>query len=239
VTFQYWPIVCTMFLENLTAQVRGDNTLLSYSEPFNDSQAAKLRPFARPLPPSSYERAWGPLFDGIWINEHSTWVISYTSHDSSIEPRWLESQLVKFLNGTTSTPMQKIAALEAGLQSITSVAYSLIAQQLRVNGSLASLNATVDVEGQQQIPLAMLHVNGAQTVLGLLCVAVLFLCVLYATEMRDGLLPREESHVIVGDSLDFMCLMRGSSLPELLVEPAHKSSTSDTRRNKAQEIDVV
>jgi hypothetical protein len=51
----------------------------------------------------------------------------------------------------------------------------------------------------------MLHVNGAQTVLGLLCVIILFFCALYATEMRDGLMPREERYLIVGDVLDFIC----------------------------------
>jgi hypothetical protein len=236
VTFHYWPIVCTMQLENLTANVRGDNTLLSYSEPFDDSQAANLQPFARDLPSSPYEKAWGPLFDEIWYDEM---LQQFSANASASVTDWLERQVLWILDGTTSTPMQKIAALQATLQSITSVAYRLLIQHLRVNGSLTRLDVTVDVQGQQQIPLAKLHVNGSQTVLGLLCVAILFLCVLCAAEMKGGLTPRGDRYIVLGGVLDFMCLMRGSSLPELFAEPKHDPLTPDTRRDKAEKIDVV
>jgi hypothetical protein len=225
-----------MYLEDLTALVRGDNTLLSRPEPFNDSQATNLKPFDRGLPSSPYERAWGPLFDEIWFDELFQWA---TMNVGAPGPNWLQRQLLRLLDGTTSTPVQKIAALQAGLQSITSVAYPLLIQHFYVCGSMTPLNATVNVQGQQQITLAKLHVNGLQTVLGLLCVATLFVCVLYLGEMREGLVPPDECYTIVGDVLDFMCLMRGSSLPGLFAEPKYDPLARDTRRDKAEKIDVV
>jgi hypothetical protein len=229
-----------MYLENLTALVRGDNTLLSHSEPSNDFQAGNLKPFARALPSSLYERAWGPLHDEIWYDEM---LQLWFTNTNAPGPNWLQQQLLSSLGETTSTPAQRIATLQAGLQTITSLAYRLLSQHflVRINGSLTFLNATGDVQGQQQILLARLHVNGSQTVLGLLCVITLFLCVLYAAKVRDGLMSREDSeyYTIVGNVLDFMCLMRGSSLPELFAKPTHDLLAPDARRDKAEEIGVV
>jgi len=95
------------------------------------------------------------------------------------------------------------------------------------------------VQGQQQTTLAKLHVNGLQTVTGLFCVAILFACVLYGTQMRDGPIPRRNRYIIVGDALDLMCLMRGSSLPGLIAKPKKDASTSDMRREKAEGIDIA
>jgi hypothetical protein len=224
-----------MYLEDLTAHVRGDNTLLSHS--FNNSQAGNLHPFARALPSSPYERAWGPLFDEMWVDEVGATDVGLEFADEHLPPFWLESLVMKLLNGTTSISSQKVAALEASLQDITSVAYSLLVQQLRLKGNVTSLDA--DVQGQQQTRLAKLHVNGLQAALGLLCVTSLFLCVVYAAQMKDGLTPRGDCYVIGGDALDLMCLMRGSTLPELLAEPEYSLAIPDMRRDKAEKIDVV
>jgi hypothetical protein len=232
VTFYYWPIACTMYLEDLTAIVRGDNALLSHS--FNGSQARNLLPFARALPSSPYERAWGQLFDAIWYNEMNVGGGIDTVYFPSY---WLERQVMRLLNESTSTSSQEIAALEANLQSITSVAYSFLVQQLRIVKNLTSKAA--DVQGQQQTTLAKLHVNGLQATLGLLCVIMLFLCVLYAFRMGGGLGPREDRYIIVGDALNLMCLMRGSSLPRLLFQPKYGPSTPDARRDKAEKVDIV
>ena len=232
VTIHYWPIACTMYLEDLIAHVRDNNTLLSH--PFNNSQDTNLQPFVRALPSSPYERAWGFLFDAIWSSQ-----IQARAHRSRfggeyLPLQWLERQVFHFLNGTASTSSQKIRALEADLQSITSVAFSLLVQQMRARGNLTSLSA--DVLGQQQTPAAKLHVNGLQTAIGLFCVATLFFCALYEIQMRDGLMPQGDRYFLAGDTLDLMCLMRGSSLPELLVKP---SSTPDVRRDRAESIGVA
>ena len=232
-TFHYWPIACAMHLEDVTAQVRGDGNLLSRS--FNDSQAGNVQPFIRPLPSSPYEKSWGQPFDAIWRDEVvPTYGLSGFGGEY-IPQFWLERQVFQLLNGTTSTSSDKILALEATLQDITSVAFPLLVQQLRVKRNLTS----PDVQGQQQTTLAKLHVNGLQTVAGLFCVAILFACLLYGTQMRDGLIPRRDRYIIVGDALDLMCLMRGSSLPGLIAKPKNDASTSDMRREKAEKIDVV
>jgi hypothetical protein len=221
-----------MYLEDLTAHIRGDNALLSHS--FNNSQAENLQPFARPSPSSPYERAWGPLFDAIWNCQIN---LDLPPGEEALPPYWLENMVLQLVNETTSASSQKIAALEARLQTLTSVAYSLFIQQLRVKGNLTSLDA--DVQGQQQTPLAKLHVNGSQTVLGFICVIILFFCVAYAAELRDGLMPRGDRYLIAGDALDLMCLMRGSSLPGLLAEPNTDPLIPDARRDQAENINVV
>lgn len=226
-----------MRLENLTAQVRGDNTLVSYSEPSNDSRPLDSWPFVRAPPSSAYERAWSLLFDEIRADEQVP--LEFSHSEDYDARRWLEVQVLRLLNETTSNSTQKISALEAGLQDITSAAYPLVLQQFRANGSLVSPDSTADVQGQQQIPMAKLHVNGLQTVLGLLCVIILLLCVMHVAEIRDGLMPRDGGCVITGDVLDFMCLMRGSSLPGLLAEPKQGLLIPDPRRDKAEKIDVV
>ena len=229
-TFHYWPLGCTMYLEDLTAIVRGDNALLSHS--FNDSQSGNSHPFVRAPPPSPYERAWGSLFDEIWragMGADGTWTY--------LPEFWLEQQVWQLIGDKRSKPDQKIAALEAGLQRITSVAYSLVVQQLRVRRNFTS--SDVDVQGQQQAPLAKLHVNGLQTVFGLLCVMMLIFCVSCTSQLGDGLVPQENCCLIVGNILDLMCLMHRSSLPGLLAESRCDPLAQDIRRMRAEVIDVV
>ena len=219
-----------MYLEEVTAHVRGDNTMLSYT-PHVDSDA-HLKPFARPPPSSPYERAWGSLFDGLWRNEQGIDDSLFEGH--LLPPLWLEQQVLQLLNETRSTSTQRIAALEAYLQSITSIAYSFLVQQRR-----PSQNLTEPTQGLQQISMARLRVHGLQTVLGLLSVIVLSLCVLWIPNLRDGLTPPGEHHIIVGDVLDLMCLMRGSSLPQLLGVAMQGPSASDARRDKAEKTNVA
>ena len=236
--FHYWPIACAMYLEDVTAQVRGDGNLLSHS--FNDSQAGNLQPFVRALPSSPYEKAWGQLFDAMWQDEMVPTFGTSGFGGEYLPQYWLERQVFPLLNlnGTTSTSSDKILAVEANLQSITSVAFSLLVQQLHVGRNVTSPEA--DVQGQQQTTLAKLHVNGLQTVTGLFCVAILFACVLYGAQMRDGPTPGWNRYIIAGDALDLMCLMRGSTLPGLIAKPKKNDvSTSDTRRDKAEKIDIV
>ena len=219
-----------MYLEDLTAIVRGDNALLSRS--FNDSPSRNSHPFVRAPPPSPYERAWGSLFDAIWragVGDADTW--TYPPEN------WLEQQVWQLIIDTGSKPDQKIAALEAGLQRITSVAYSLVVQQLRAGRNFTTSYA--DVQGQQQAPLAKLHVNGLQTVLGLLCVMVLLFCVSCTAPLGDGLVPQENCRLIVGNILDLMCLMHRSSLPGLLAGSRRHPLAQEIKRRRAEGIDVV
>jgi hypothetical protein len=222
-----------MYLEEVTAHVRGDNTMLSYT----DSEDARLKPFARPLPSSPYERAWGSLFDGLWRNEAGIDDSLFEGH--LLPSRWLEQQVLQLLNETRSTSTQRIAALEAYLQTITSIAYSVLVQQRRPSQIPTEPTTAADVQGLQQISMARLRVHGLQTVLGLLSVIVLSLCVLWVPNLRDGLTPPGEHHIIVGDVLDLMCLMRGSSLPQLLGVATQGPSVSDARRDKAEKTNVA
>ena len=223
-----------MYLEDLTAHVRGDSTLLSYTEQYKDGpKAENLRPFARALPSSSYERAWSALFDEIWLDQTSFFVNIFMGN--LLPPSWLENQVLPLLNATVWNSTEKIMALQTYLQTTTSFAYAFLVQQFRVSNNLTHMNSIVDVRGQQQISMAKLHVNASQIFLGLFSVIVLFLCILYTSETGTGLAPSQQRHIIVGDVLDFVCLMRGSSLPGLFAEPI---VDSEARRDKAEKTNV-
>ena len=228
-----------MYVEDLAARVRGDNTLLSYSKPYEDtSQPKKLQPFTRALPSSPYEKAWVSLFDEIWLDELR--LFSGVLNLGGLLPSsWVENQIVQLLNTTVQNSTQKIIALETTLQSITSVAYSLVVQQLRVGNNLTRLHSMVDVPGQQQTRLGQLRIHASQTFLGFFFVVILLLCILYMSEMTAGLMPSEDHHIVTGNVLDFICLMRGSSLPGLFAEPTHDSSAPEARRDRAEKTNVV
>jgi len=224
-----------MYVEDLAARVRGDNTLLSYSKPYEDTSQPKN--FTRALPSSPYERAWVPLFDEIWLGELR--MSSVTNLGGLLPSSWVEHQIVQLLNTTIQDSTQKVIALETTLQGITSVAYSLLIQQLRVGNNLTRLHSLVDVPGQQQTRLGQLRIHSLQTFLGFFIVVILLLCILYMSEMTAGLMPSEGHHIVTGNVLDFMCLMRGSSLPGLLAESMHDSSAAEGRRDKAEKTNVV
>ena len=240
-SFHFWPIACSIYVETVTAEVRGDNYLLSHTD--NTSSIFNTTtPFARPPPTSPLERNWAALMDDIDESD-----IMYGYYDMQFgsglygTDEWLQNRILALLNGTTSTPAQKLGALEADLQSITSIAYSIVFGQIynSKNSTVARNSNIITVLGQEHVPLGKLQVNGPQLFVGFVCILVLLACVLISSGLT---LVTEESgdvYMLSGEVLDLMCLMKNSALPELLNNTGAAPSNTSTRRAEAEKLDVV
>ena len=238
VSFHFWPIACSIYVETVTAEVRGDNYLLSHTD--NTSSAFNTTtPFVRPPPASPLERNWAYLLDQIYKSDflggQSDWVSSYGTDE------WLENRILALLNGTTLTSAQKLGTLEADLQSITSVAYSIVFEQIyNSKSSAAARNSDIiTVLGQEHVLLGKLQVNGLQVFVGLICVIVLLACLLISSGLRLVAEKSGDVYMLSGEVLDVMCLMKNSALPELLNNTGATSSDTGARRVQAEKLDVV
>ena len=154
---------------------------------------------------------------------------------------WLQNRILGLLNGATSTSAQKLGAFEADLQNITSVAYSIIFEQIynSKNPTAARNSTIITVLGQEHVPLGKLHVNGLQVFVGLVCVLVLLGCVLISSGLRPVAEKSGDVHMLSGGVLDVMCLMKNSALPELLNNIGPAPSNTGARRAQAEKLDVV
>ena len=139
------------------------------------------------------------------------------------------------------TSAQKLGALEADLQNITSVAYSIIFEQIynSKNSTAARNSNIITVLGQEHVPLAKLQVNGLQVFVGLVCVLVLLACVLISSGLRSVAEKPSDVYMLSGEVLDLMCLMKNSALPELLNNTGAAPSDTGARRTQAEKLDVV
>ena len=237
VSFHFWPIACSIYVETVTAEVRGDNYLLSHTD--NTSSAFNTTtPFVRPPPASPLERNWVFLLDEIYYWDFVPDDYHWESQFGTDE--WLENRILALLNGTTSTS-QKLGALEADLQSITSVAYSIVFGEIynSKNSTAARNSDIITVLGQESVPLGKLQVNGLQVFVGLICVIVLLACVLISSGLRLVAEKSGDVYMLSGEVLDVMCLMKNSALPELLNNTGAASSDTGARRAQAEKLDVV
>ena len=243
ISFHFWPIACSIYVETVMADVRGDNYLLSYTT--NTSNVSNTTtPFVRLPPTSPLERNWASVLDQIYASEiptpgpiwqGSVWQGLYAPS------KWLENRILALLKGTTSTSAQKLGALETDLQSITSVAYSLLFEQIYNSGNFtgARYPNVITVLGQERVPLAKLQVNGLQVFVGLICTLVLLACVLISSGLGPVTEESSDVYMLSGEVLDLMCLMKNSALPELLNSTGVAPSNTGARRAKAEKLNVV
>lgn len=152
--------------------------------------------------------------------------------------KWLESRILALLNTTTSSSAQKLHALEADLQTITSIAYSFLFEQIYASKNSTAAN-TVTVQGQESISLAKLNINGLQVFIGLACNLVLLVCVLISSGLRPGVEKCADGHMLSGELLDLMYLMKNSALPKLLNNTGAEPYDTVARRAKAEKLDVT
>ena len=243
VSFHFWPIACSIYVETVTAEVRGDNYLLSRTD--NTSSAFNTTtPFVRGPPTSPLERNWADLLDQI-IDWEATGladeVRNGTIPDGTGTSGWLGDRLMAPFEGTTLTSAQKLDALEADLQSITSIAYSLIFEEIynSKNPTAAPNSNIITVLGQEDVTLGKLQVNGLQVFVGLVCILVLLACVLISSGLRPVAEKSGDVYMLSAEVVDVMCLMKNSALPELLNNTGPAPSTTSARRAQAELLDVV
>lgn len=240
VSFYFWPIACSIAVKTVTSEIRGDNKLFTHS-----TNATTLlnttSPYLRAFPTSPLERNWVSVIDSIY-NAEADHFGDGTSAGQYAPARWLEDRLLAHVNDTTSslTTSQKIAAVELELESITSIAYSLLFEQVYSNkSSTGYARSNVTLPGQARLTMAKLQVHGLQVIIGFICVVLLTVCTLVASHAPLEATRAQDENMLSGEVIDFLCLMKGSSLPELLNDKDHTTTDTDARRRRAENIDVL
>lgn len=218
-----YPISCSLFLSNTTAQVAGDLSLHSIA-PVNLPQSQpsfnKTAPFIRPLPSSGLERSFATLVEGV----------------NTLMNSWTQDILyptIRDENGRYSfTGMQETFA------EIVAFQYALIVQsyktQLTQNDATNSTSyvpQTVNLAGTQPQLFARVHVNLTQLVIGLLSTLILLFTMLASVKgHEEGW--RGDRVVRDGGVLDMVCLMNGSSLPNIIAGEASQKAYESEREGE-------
>jgi hypothetical protein len=217
VTFYIWPIGCTLFVQNITAKVRGDNTLLWKEDTLTPT--ATRTPFIRPhAPDDPWELTWAPLF-------------SYVSPQSS--PYLLFSGL----NSTSNS----LSLLEKRLSTMTSLSYALLAQQWRRTVSLegdSQFNQSwspifANVSGSRSIVMAGLVVHSLPLAIGIVtCFALVFVFVTTARQTKPT-----DNIIRDGRVINMISLLHNSTLPAVVADG--NEDDRDLRRIRAVNTHVM
>lgn len=205
-----WNIGCSLYIEEISAEVRGDNMLQSHTT--NDSRLFVYRPFFRPEPSHPLEMAWTTLVDTI---SGTPW------WPGPLPTRWLENQLQDVFNLTGATN-DKLTLLEARLQNITSMAYALCIDHLRMEDANTGINGkfqyTPIPDIQKPAASACLRINGIPVLVGLVCVAAMAVCVIVAAGVSATTESSDYAAIVATGIRSTIAPMRGVDLPALTVQ---------------------
>lgn len=219
VKFYVWAIGCSLYVDNISARVRGDNALLWHSEPPTITQDIPL--YQRPLPTEPLEMVWASLLQRV-------------ESEAGSGDAWMWTSLLRSFNSTG-----RISDLEASLGRLTALSYALVAQYLstttiqKQDGSQYwnAVNATIS--GHQSILFAHLRVNPFPVVLGSLAVLLLMAASVCYTGLRRN---PDDNINWDGGVIDVITLMHGSSLPAIIAGNPH--SVEDSRRERSECTDI-
>jgi hypothetical protein len=96
-TLYTWPIGCSLYIDNITAEVRSNNKLLSSTSKSPGIDPPNL--FKREQPTDPLLTGWEPLIESIWYSEFgSGYSPNSTGGGEQIPVRWLEDTLYAPLN---------------------------------------------------------------------------------------------------------------------------------------------
>lgn len=252
-TFYVWPIGCTLHVQNITAEVLGNNQMVRTTSNVTEIDRTKL--FTRLAPTNPLERSWEDLIETIWFAEFDTGDSADSSKGESIPVDWLENLFLPLLNGT-SLPYSgakmpsigdRFAAMESTLERLSALAYGLVIQSFRsqahdglpdVATSWAAVNGTVS--GQQAVVRGKFTINGPQVVIGSVCVMVLLFAVLFAVIARGQDKEEMRSDVVRdGGVIDLISLAKGSAVPRILAGGSLLSTSAEHRREVAEQTLVT
>lgn len=238
VDFSLWNIGCSLYLEEVVAEIRGDNTLKSYVP--TSSEVRPSRPFLRSTPNTTLERVWPMLLDTIDFMEAGHLNGDY-GPGQVIPNQWFQKQLANAFNTAGATTLEKMLALESGLQNITSLAFALLVQQLRRQsdelGTHSKLEYAMISGTQEGVVYAYLHINITQLSVGLLSMALIITSFVVSTGVRSGIVATVNDMQSAG-ALDVIRLMRDSDLPALIGKDTVHSHGTDLRRQRAEMLSV-
>lgn len=195
---------CTLHMNNATAHVRGDSTLLAYNA--TSTTPVTPFPFENNEPQNALEAEWIPLLDALTRSEGDT-----GDHQGAT---WLEQTLQADLQAKPN-----ITTLEDDLASITALFYALLIQRWRTRSAANDTSLaenwspnTATVPGSHLVLMAGLQVNPVPLIVGCLCTAVLAIISLVWLRGHDT----SENVVRDGGVIDLVALLHDSALPGLI-----------------------
>lgn len=240
-----WPIGCSIYVQDITAEVLGNNRLLRTTSspiPIGTSNI-----FNRPTSTDVLEIAWEPLIAAVYWAEYETGSSSSNSSKGEILPAdWLQDLILPSLSGNSSL-VDRISAMEDVLERFTALAYGLIIQSFRSQThdgipevAASWLPANRDVLGEQSIVRGKFTINGLQLIIGAVCVAVLVLSSLCAMALSTDKTEEARTSLIRdGGVIDLISLMNGSSVPGILADGSLMNTSEEKRREVAERTFVV
>lgn len=234
-----WPMVCTLSVLNVTAQVNGNGQLLSYWP--NDAPGGGNEPVG-----AAFSTNWANMLNTITSGE------LFVHLPGRIRNFWLEDQIVSALNaslsGAPDTTRGSITTLETRLSSLSALGYTLFSGTQAYQNILNITSSSADprlktVAGVRTTLRGRLSINSPQlfVALGTAFGIAVFLGTLIndcrvqlknKNTLHDG--SRGETIDMTGaTALDVVALMDGSELPNLL-----KDYNGEELKERAKYIDV-
>ena len=234
-----WPMVCTLSVLNVTAQVNGNGQLLSYWP--NDA-------------PGGGNASVGAAFSANWAN-----MLKSMTRDEllvylpgRIRNFWLEDQIVSALNaslsGAPDTTRGSITTLETRLSSLSALGYALFSGTPAYQDILNITSSSADprlktVAGVRMTLRGRLVINAPQlfVALGTAFGIAVFLGALIndcRVQLKNKNTPHDGSRGEIIDmtgatALDVVALVDQSELPDLL-----KDHNGEELKQRAKYIDV-
>ncbi|KAF9511959.1 hypothetical protein BS47DRAFT_1394651 [Hydnum rufescens UP504] len=229
-TFYIWPIGCSLFAQNITAHVWGDNTLLWRN--ITHTPTDNPTPFLwHDIPHDPLEITWGHMIVEIYVSQTTMFPSLYLEDF----PQFLttfEHQLGSGLNSTNDS----LALLGERLSSMTALSYTLLAHTYRSSPDSvpqfiqgwSPVFATVS--GSQSILMAGLVVQTLPLILGIVTCSILIF--VFAAVAR----PSTSSNNVLQDGqvINMVSILHNSSLSTVI-----PNSNEDLQRIQAMHTHVL
>jgi hypothetical protein len=215
-TFYIWPIGCSLFAQNITADVRGDNVLLrktAHALPQNPT------PFLRDdIPHDPLEFYWGYMIFDIYHAESG--LLSLLSPLSPEGPSQFLTPLELLLGSGLNSTNDSLALLSDRLSSMTALFYTDLIQtycntpssgpQVYFGQECSPVFATVS--GSQSIVVAGLIVHLLPLIIGIItCSILIFIFVATAGQSTSS-----DNVIQDGKVINMVSLLHNSSLPTVI-----------------------
>lgn len=180
-----WPIGCSLRVQNITADVLGNNQLVRTVTNVTQTDPTKL--FTRPEATDPLERSWEQLIEAIYFSEYSSGRSADSSGGEFLALHWLENIFLPILNDTTlpgggehaPSVGDRLSLMSETLERLSALAYGLIIQSFRSQAHDGIPQVAADwapvsryVSGQQVVVRGKFTINGLQVVIGTVCVLV-------------------------------------------------------------------
>ena len=213
----YYPLACSLFLDNITAKITGDGTLINPA-PQGTNLHHTPYPFLRTLPSNGLERNFWGVIDCA----------------SNILSDWIDTKLLSAIENAG------LASMEREYSNIMAMYYSLLIQnwKTRLQQGDATVGAlwtpeSVMLGGTESLIFARLRINVFQLFSGTVSTILIILVTVVIIRGHDI----HDSVVRDGGVIDMISLLHGSSLPAVVASSTE--GESGNRREQAERTYVA